>query len=318
MKLILTGGREREGVQSEATQYDKGIILTFDTLTAGSVMNIEYESIPGTCPHQNPSILFKTGTIKDSTLYVCTQTEVLMYSLPSFVQTGYVSLKCFNDLHHVTCTETKTLLVANTGLDMVLEITKDGNILREWDVLGENTWNKFSKEKDYRLVPSTKPHKSHPNYVFVIGQHVWVTRCHQQDAICLTHEGWSIPVNGAYIHDGVIYDEYIYFTRVDGHVVKVDLKNPGRQQLYNLNKMAAANMPLGWCRGIKPVGNDKVVVCFSRLRPTTKINEDGSKTTSGNFGVKPTHIACFDLRAEEKIWEFNMEQHGLNAIYSIL
>ncbi|MFC7371714.1 hypothetical protein ACFQPF_08495 [Fictibacillus iocasae] len=318
MKLILTGGKEREGLQSEVTQYEQGVILTFDTTTISSVKNVEYTSLQGTCPHYNPSILFKAGTIKGEKLYLCTQTEVLIYSLPGFQQLKHLSLKCFNDLHHVTPTDAGTLLVANTGLDMVMELTENGEILKEWDVLGESTWQKYSTREDYRLIRSTKPHRSHPNYVFTIGNHYWVTRCHQQDAVCLTHPGWKMPVDGSYIHDGVIHKGSIYFTRVDGYIVRLNLQNLARRQMFDLNEISGAEIPLGWCRGIKAVGDNKVVVGFSRLRPTTKINPDGTKTSIGNFGVKPTHIACFDLVKKEKLWEYNMEEHGMNAIYSIL
>jgi hypothetical protein len=44
----------------------------------------EYVSPEDACPSDSPSILFKSATVADGKLYVCTPTEVLVYQLPSF------------------------------------------------------------------------------------------------------------------------------------------------------------------------------------------------------------------------------------------
>lgn len=76
--------------------------------------------------------------------------------------------------------------MVNTGLDMVVRVTPEGRVLEEWDVLLEPAWQRFSRDIDYRKIVSTKPHRSHPNFVFELGDEVWVTRFEQRDAICLT------------------------------------------------------------------------------------------------------------------------------------
>ncbi|WP_372369480.1 hypothetical protein [Candidatus Uabimicrobium sp. HlEnr_7] len=77
------------------------------------------------------------------------------------------------------------MLVVNAGLDMILRISVSGEILEEWPVLSETLWARFSKNVDYRKI-ETKPHKSHPNFVFCTQKNTWVTRSYQKDAICLT------------------------------------------------------------------------------------------------------------------------------------
>ncbi len=67
-----------------------------------------------------------------------------------------------------------------------MEVTPEGEILREWSVIGEDTWARFSRQIDYRKVPTTKPHRSHPNFAFLLEGDIWTTRCDQKDAICLT------------------------------------------------------------------------------------------------------------------------------------
>ena len=42
----------------------------------------EHVSPPAVRPDENPSILFKAGWLEDDELFACTQTEVLVYSVP--------------------------------------------------------------------------------------------------------------------------------------------------------------------------------------------------------------------------------------------
>ena len=92
------------------------------------------------CADEDPAILFKCGTLDGDRLYVSTQTEVLVYSVPDFTLDAYVSLPCFNDVPiMLRPSRDGHLLVANSGLDMVLEITSDGEFLRLWNTLGEES-----------------------------------------------------------------------------------------------------------------------------------------------------------------------------------
>ena len=148
---------------------------------------VEYRSPPEVCAADaDPSIVFKTGTLVDGQLYVPTQTELLVYDLPSFTRRVYISLPCFNDVHHVRPSSRGTLLVANTGLDMVVEVGQDGTVQREWAVLDEPLWSRFSRDVDYRKVVTTKPHRSHPNHVFELDGEIWVTRFTRRPAILQT------------------------------------------------------------------------------------------------------------------------------------
>jgi hypothetical protein len=128
-----------------------------------------------------------------------------------------VSLPCFNDLHHVAPSWDGNLLVVSTGLDLVLKINREGEVLNEWSVTGDDTWQRFSRSVDYRRVETTKPHGSHPNFVFEIGDEVWATRLKQCDAVCLNQPGKRMYI-GHQPHDGVVFGQYVYFTCVDGFV----------------------------------------------------------------------------------------------------
>jgi hypothetical protein len=170
-------------------EYKKGVILLVDSQTGIADSCIEYVSPSDTHAPRDP-ILFKSGTLHENRLYVCTQTEVLVYDLPSFTRVGYVSLPCFNDVHHVRPTPEGHLLIANSGLEMVLEVTLSGDVLRAWNVLGQDPWANFSREVDYRKGINLKPHQAHPNYVFYLDGEIWTTRFEQRDAAT-----WSSQTN---------------------------------------------------------------------------------------------------------------------------
>src|SRR5262249_5674715 len=154
-----------------------------------------------------------------NSLYLCTSTEVMVYDVRGFQRTLHLSLPCFNDLHHVCPAGNGNLLVAVTGLDMVVEIAPSGEILREWGVLGASPWERFSRDIDYRKVLSTKPHASHPNFVFHTGEDIWVNRHQQRDALCLTDPSKRIDIAVQVAHDGHVFQDFVYFTTVDGHIV---------------------------------------------------------------------------------------------------
>ena len=115
------------------------------------------------------------------------------------------------------------IIVVSTGLDMVCEVTLEGATVRQWGVLGESPWTRFSKDTDYRKIHSLKPHQAHPNFAFDYGGDLWCTRAAQRDAICLTADRPPMTIReDAVIHDGIVDGDHIYFTAVDGIVIRVD------------------------------------------------------------------------------------------------
>ena len=269
--LYVIGGRQRElrplSAGEDWYEYQNGIIVEVDVAGGSALRSLEYTSPAEARPDEDSTILFKSGTLVEDTLYVCTQTEVISYKLPLLEQIGYISLPLFNDLHHVVPTSWDTLVIANTGLDMVLEVTKSGDIIRLWNTLGEDPWARFSRDVDYRKVRTTKPHLSHPNYVFVIGKDIWTTRFEQRDAICLTDSSRRIDIGIERVHDGVMSNGKLYFTTVDGHIVVADPDRCVVEDVIDLTEMSPENVQLGWCRSLN-VRDGIAWVGFSRIRPT--------------------------------------------------
>lgn len=318
--LLVIGGRQRElrplSAGEDWYEYQNGVIVEVDVASGAAARSIEYESPREARPDEDATILFKSGTVLDDTLYVCTQTEVISYGLPEFEQTGYISLPMFNDLHHVAPTGWGTLVVADTGLDMVVELSKSGEVLHLWNTLGEDPWARFSPDVDYRKVRTTKPHRSHPNYVFVLGDEIWTTRFEQRDAICVNRPGKRIDIEIERVHDGVMSNGKLYFTTVDGHIVVADPERCEVSEVIDLTEMSPENVQLGWCRSLH-VRDDMAWVGFSRIRPT-KFRENVGWALRGfkrDFG---THVARYDLKKRERLETLLVEPFGVNAVFGVI
>ncbi|MEZ5286676.1 MAG: hypothetical protein R2712_18085 [Vicinamibacterales bacterium] len=324
--LYITGGQQRSYVETdEWRQYGRGLIVRVDSDSGEGSVCASYVSPPEVCPDTEPSISFKSGSLVGNRLYVCTSTEVLVYDVPSFEVVQYISLPAFNDLHHVRPRCSGTLLLANTGLDMVIEITPEGEVVREWNVLGREPWAHFSPHVDYRKVPTTKPHKAHPNHVFVIDGKVWVTRFNQRDAVCLNGDDGRHAIDDDRLaidvqrpHDGSPHGDFVYFTTVDGHVVVVNAKTRQTEDIIDLNEPDGQGTALGWCRGLGLLTPTLAWIGFSRFRPT-KFMENVSWIKSGfRRRRKPTHIALYDLARRERVREIELESLGLHTVFSVI
>jgi hypothetical protein len=320
--LYVTGGQQRQRLirtEEEWNLYEKALILEVNVAEESARVCAEYRSPPEACPsNETPSFLFKTGTRFENIFYVCTGTEVLVYELPSFKRVGYVSLPCFNDLHHVAREANGNLLVANTGLDMVVEFDLAGKVFREWNVLGGDPWERFSKTTDYRKVATTKPHRAHPCHVFQIEEDVWVTRGDLGDTVCLTRPNLRIPVANVGIHDGHFYNDRLYFTTVDGTVVIID---PVTRQIVHVVDLKLIDNPekalLGWCRGLLIVNERLVWVGFTRIRKTKFREKINWVKHVFHDTEKPTHVALYDIHAQKCLQEIDLEKYGLNVLFSI-
>ena len=317
MNLWIMGGKQRVsfGRAPEHTQFETAVVAKVSD--AGTEKVLEYQTPKEHLAPEKKSTVFKAATIDGDAAYLCTETEILVCSFPAFEIQRVISLPCFNDLHHVTPGPNGTLWVAVTGLDAVAEITSDGDLLRLIDVMGRDVWDRFSKQTDYRLVASTKPHESHPNYVFFIDDKPWATRFHQRDAVCLDDPKKTIPILESPSHDGHVVGDHVIFTSVDGHVIRANYRI-GEKEVFDLNELSTEpNRPLGWCRGLLPC-QEGMWVGFSRIR-YTKLKHNLSWIRHGfsDHAPLPTRISLYDLDDFRLIREIDMEATDLNAVFSI-
>lgn len=320
-KIYVGGGQFRSTVFQKLEEWEscrRAMLVEIDPDTKSSRNCVDYDSPKEATPDKLPAILFKSTTVRDNKLYACTSTEVMIYDLPSFRLATYISIPCFNDVHHVTPTAHGTLLVMVTGLDMVAEVSLDGEFLRHWDVMGEDTWSIFSRDTDYRKIPTTKPHRAHANHIFQMGNEIWVTRFHQRDAISLQDPKRKIGIAVQRPHDGIFFNGSLYFTTVDGHVVLANPRTLKVERVINLNQMSGSSgEPLGWCRGLLPVDERFLWVGFTRIRPTKfreNLNWVRGKRQSN---YRPSHIALYDLQSGSCLEEIETEPHGIGVVFTL-
>jgi hypothetical protein len=319
--FYVVGGRLRNTIFRKLEEWqscEQAVVIEIDPANNRSRKRVEYVSPPEVCPDEMPAILFKSATLRGNKLYACTSTEVLVYELPSFRLLHYISLPCFNDLHHVCRTQRETLLVVVTGLDMVVEITTTGKLIREWNVLGEDPWARFERHTDYRKIPTTKPHRSHPNHVFELDGEVWVTRLVQRDAVCLTTPGLRIDIAVQRCHDGYVWGNRIYFTTVDGHIVIADSKTLKVEETIDLSLMGETGQTLGWCRGVLPLDDRRLWVGFTRIRPTKFVENVAWIKNRYSHRHRPSHVGLYDLENKRCEQEIELEQHGIGVVFSLL
>lgn len=322
-KLLVVGGQQRRDAvgSDEWFHYERAVGLEI-SLPSGSVRPVlSHITPPHLCAAENAAITFKAGTIQGDRLYLCTQTEIFIYALPSYRLEHSISHPYLNDVHHVRPTENGTLLVANTGLDQILELSLEGQVLREWPCHDVDTWTRFDRNIDYRKVITTKPHQVHPNYLSSVGNELRITRFQQQDSVVLPSLDRPIPLPEGRPHDGIAVDDRLIFTTVNGWVIEVDARTGTRLRTTNLNELAPREETLGWCRGIAAEG-ESVWVGFSRLRPT-KFRENISWIKHGFqrvgiYNTLPTRISLYDLKRRVLMREVELESEQLNAVFSIL
>jgi hypothetical protein len=321
--LYVVGGQQRSLQPIRAQfgdwyEYQKAVVIRVDTVTGQAEAVLEYISPQDACPDEDPAILFKSGTLVGDRLYVSTQTEVLVYRVPTFELESRVSLPFFNDVHHVRPTPTGNLLVAITGLDMVAEITLDGETVNEWNVLdlAANPFgDRFSRRVDYRKIPSTKPHLAHPNHVFYIGTEPWATRFQQQDAISLLEPSRRIAIGVERLHDGVVYGDKVLFTAVNGRLVIADTNRLEVDEIIDLHAMHRSDVLLGWCRSLL-LDDSRVWIGFTRMRPT-RFRENVAWLKNGFRHYLGTHIALYDLMDRRCLAQIDTSEHGIDAIFGI-
>jgi len=323
-EIYVVGGELRQAMFRRLEEWQssqKAVILVLDTENKTSRPCVEYVSPADVCAPDLPAVLFKSACLADNKIFTCTSTEVLVYRLPDFHLLHYISLPCFNDLHHICPAREGTLLVAVTGLDMVVEVSTDGKLIREWNVLGEDPWQRFSRDIDYRIVATTKPHHSHPNHVFQLDDEIWVTRFEQRDAISLTRPGRRIDIAVQRPHDGYVVGDSIYFTTVDGHIIVANRKTLQVEKVYDLTTMGGSpEQVLGWCRGLLPVGEHLVWAGFTRIRET-KFRENLAWVKTAGLWTqlyRPTHLGLYDLERGLCLDEILLEPHGVGVVFSIL
>jgi len=322
-RIYITGGRQKPSsllTRDEWNAYEKAVVIELDTDSGDARCVLEYQSAPELCPKKGASHVFKAGAWDNGRLLLCTQTEVVWFDPDARQVVQRLSHPWMNDVHHVERIGGR-IHVVSTGLDSVLVFEDDDQTLSSLhSVTGEPPWVRFSKDTDFRRVPTTKPHPCHANYIHAEGDQRWVTRFQQRDAVCVETGQTTERISDDPIHDGVVDGELVWFTVVSGTVVAVDKRTHKVHARYDLDRIGReGGHPLGWVRGILR-RERQTLLAFSRLRPTKlKQNLAWLRKPLGKAPEpKPTRVAAYDLEGGRKLREWVVERAGVSSIFSIL
>nr|WP_086939946.1 PQQ-binding-like beta-propeller repeat protein [Thaumasiovibrio occultus] len=323
-KLIVVGGRDRKPKPKpgEGPQHDAGVIISVDVESG----EIEPCVLDNTIPqflHDKTQVgtVYKAATITPDIAYICSTTEIIEYDPETWQPRCRITHPLFNDLHHVLPSHDGHLYVANTGLDRVLKIDNNGELLEVLATGEESLQRTIDADVDYRQIASTKPHFVHPNFVFYVGETLYCTRFNQKDAIAVSGDGGRFNIEEGNVHDGVVHNGKVYFTCTNGRVVCFDLATQQKLLSIDLNQLIQENRPLGWCRSVAVIDDERLAVGFSRLRPTKfKENIDWVTNRLGiDKGVipKPSRLSIVNMRTLEVEKDICLESADMHAIFSV-
>jgi outer membrane protein assembly factor BamB len=323
--IVVVGGRQKRSETLRSTEWSRfgeAVALTMDLETGHCKELVSYVTPDDARPADEYSVVFKSGSIAGDTLYACTQTEVLLFDVNTGELDRRITLPSFNDVHHVRPSNDGNLWVVSTGLDLLVEVDLDGNVIAEHNAVDTPTWDRFDRDTDYRKVASTKPHQAHPNFVFNHGDDVWVTRFEQKDALCLTDRSRRIDIGVERPHDGVVVGDTVYFTTVDGHLVTADLTTDTVTDVADIVAISESDDALGWMRGLSVLPDGDILLGFSTLR-ITKIREN-VRWVKNRFGkmenpvVVPTHVARYNVGEGRMIWRRELTDPVMDVVFSVL
>jgi hypothetical protein len=323
-QVLLTGGVLRpNGFElGEGKYYEAAKLVRLDLVSGKAEELLCFNQPNEHYPAEYPNLQFTAGCVDGDKLWLPTDTELHCYAYPSLEKLKVFSHPFFHNCHSVSINQGK-LVVTSTGLDLVAILDKEsGEVLELINAEGKETWHRFSPDVDYRIVYSTRPHDCHPNYIFELENKLWVTRCTQEDAVCLTDTGKRIDVSGkkrpTSVHDGVVDDDRIIFTTVDDGIIIVNSKNLEIEKVIDLAQLEGRKRPRGWCRGILLDGQT-LYVAFSKLRKTrTKSRLAWLNRFSDEEPYSTCSVVEVDLKKPRVVREFLLPAGMMDAIYSIL
>ncbi|MBN2732556.1 MAG: hypothetical protein JXR26_09020 [Balneolaceae bacterium] len=321
-KLLVSGGCLRNADDlEEGKYYGKATLLLLD-LSTGEYRELLSKSDGGEhYPPVNPNQQYTAASLDGDVLWLPTDTEIFKYRLPELILEACYSHSCFHNIHSVHAFD-DFLIVTSTGLDNVVILDKHtGQITRVLNSEGKDPWHRFSSDVDYRIIYSTRPHDSHPNFVFRLDGKYWVTRCKQEDAICLEDINNRIDISqgaNVSVHDGLWWNDKIIFTRVDGFLVFCD---PISKKVIETVDIFALkrNRLRGWCRGLW-VDGETFYIGFSKLRTTKSTNKLKFLMNSSfiNSTNSKASVVAFDMNNKTVNNIYQVPDCMIDSIYGIL
>lgn len=198
---------------------------------------------------------------EDNKLYVndARDNEIKIYNTNLNIS-GIIKNRFFNDLHSIQKTQDNNFLITSTGLDLVLKIDREGNILNEWWA-GEHGFDKdqnninitFDRTKLYSddSIP-TSSQSTHLNYSIELDEdHYLVSLFHQGKIIKINNKDGSFEV----VANNLTRPHSIRL--INNKFYVADSKN-GRVLIFDkdFKKIDQIVINKGWIQDIREISND--------------------------------------------------------------
>lgn len=291
--------------------YTKGVLLEVDFASKKIVRKLEMDRDEMDFTVDGYATNFTVPSRCDDTLYVPSHGCVYEIGLNDFSLQGQITNPLFNDLHQYIVKDDVHYAVS-TGIDHVV-VLDENHEAKELHPVHVGLPD-LDEDVDYRLV-NTKPHQSHPNYLFWNDDEPWVTRAKQHDCVSLNDLENGLPLADVMVHDGVCFEGLHYFTSVKGQIIVADLNHRKVIEVINLIHKNW-HLLAGWCRGLY-VTDDFYYVGYSVFRRTRYVeNLQWVKAMlAGNEPPRPTRIEKIDRATHKVVDQFVFEPEDLNAIF---
>lgn len=224
----------------------------------------------------------------DGALYVAGHAAVFRVDPGRWAVDGVLHVPSFNDLHHVAADDER-LYVANTGSDAIDVFARDGRFVgshhlapgwllarrmngstpgREVDVAASRWdgepppgWTHEAGDDDYHTPVALRartpywrsklPDRFHPNHVWVAAGQLLVTCLNDGSIREVTRLTTVTRVPGAFLHDGLLRADGLWFTSIDGGIWRLrwtpGSSGNGAERVLDV---FASTGHWGWCRGL--------------------------------------------------------------------
>ena len=282
----------------------------------------------------------------DGFLYVAAHAAVVKIDPNRWKVLGVLHQPCMNDVHHVACIQDR-IYIANTGLESVDVFSKRGDFMgshallpswvnarrmmgqepSNWDEclhVGWNPhergfWNTADETDDYhtknRTIGSFHQHKVrdcfHINHVAIHNGSVLATCFRTGSLRDLTNHKTVFQREEAYLHDGLIVDESIWLSAIDGRLFEID------QQTYRAKKTLEVfdTGHVGWCRGLA-LHKKGMLVGLTQVRRERMPRHRWSDVSPDNSETSVLLISPQNGALKRRIDITDQQRHS--KIYSIL
>jgi hypothetical protein len=256
-----------------------------------------------------------TGLSQNKTdIFAATWNGIHVIQKKNFQLSHIISHKLTADLHGIcvhknkiysTLTFKDTLVITNINgeIENFLTITDDLKVIKDKNIL----------KVDWRFITKQRRGPTgvfHFNHIRVEKNNVFLTSRNLGGVIKLNLKSLKARLmtighmKTSLIHDGKKYKNYLYFTSVDGKILKVGglsskerLKFPDKRKLkffnnsnkvdyFYIGKKNLKRTP-SWCRGIEVLSSSRIVT-----------------TVDGTYGTNHFSIIIVDLKKDKKIYEY--------------